>query len=194
MPSTPRQQCPIGFAAREVVENLIRADLRATGGVELVHVLDVEVADAPPQDFPGMHERLELLDDLGERRAAAPVQQVQIEAVGAEAAQAAIARGDRAAARGVLRIDLADQVHVVAASGDRFADHLLRAALPVHLRRVDQPESEVETESQGRDLGVTLVRVLSHAPGSEAESRQRGRHRPIVIVRASFRQWGPIRR
>ena len=45
--------------------------------------------------------------------------------------------GDSAFARGVVRIDFADQEGLVAPARERFADQFLGLALAVHLRRID---------------------------------------------------------
>jgi hypothetical protein len=177
MPATPWQERPVRLPAREVVEDLVRRRPGATRRAELVHVVDVEIADAPARDLPGRDQPHHLLDDLGERRAPAPVQQVEIEAVGAEAAEAAFARLRRSAPRRVLRIDLAHQEDVVAPSADGFADDLLGPTLPVHLRGVDEREAEIETEPERRHLGRAFGGPLAHAPGSESEPRQRVAHR-----------------
>ena len=54
-----------------------------------------------------------------ERNAPAPVQQIEIEAIGAQPLEAALAGGNRAFSAGVVRIHLADYKHLVAPAGDR---------------------------------------------------------------------------
>jgi hypothetical protein len=123
----------------------------------------------------------------GQQRGAAPraratcSAEIEVEPVGAQTAQAALARGAHARARGVVRIDLADQVHVVAAAGDGFADHFLGAALAIHLGRVDQVHAEVEAEPQRGHLGRAGGRVFAHVPGALAEFRE--------LVHRGLRSW-----
>ncbi len=55
------------------------------------HVVDVEVGHAPAGDLAGCPQPLERLDRFGEGRAAAPVQQVQVDAVRAQPREAVVA-------------------------------------------------------------------------------------------------------
>jgi len=81
----PGQQVALDAAAREVVEQLVRGERLAAGqGDQFRAVVAVEVADAPVADLAGAPQRLEALQRLLQRPGAAPVQQVEVEAVGAE--------------------------------------------------------------------------------------------------------------
>ena len=62
---------------------------------------------------------------------------------------------------GVVRIDLADQEHLVAPPGDRLADHLLGAALAVHLGGVDQRHAEVDARAAAPPTSGPRRRRLS---------------------------------
>ena len=53
---------------------------------QLVHVAGIEVAHAPVADLAVLLESLERLHRLGQRVRAAPVQQVEVEPVGLQAA------------------------------------------------------------------------------------------------------------
>ena len=109
---------------------------------------------------------------LGQGMGAAPVQQVEVEPVGAEPPQAALAGGDGALGRRIVRIDLADQEDLVAPAADRLADHLLGTALGVHLGRVDQASGRGRARAAGpRTSAARLARLLAHAPGALAEHR-----------------------
>ena len=138
-----------------------------------LHVVGVEIADAIVEDFSGLLERGERFERLRQRLAAAPVQQIDVEAVGLEPLEAALAGRDGAAPRGVVRIDLADQAYFVAPARDRLGDDLLGAAFAVHLGGVDQRDAEIEPELQRGDLGVERAALLAHAPGALAEHRHR---------------------
>src|SRR6185437_6637511 len=74
------------------------------------------------------------------------MKEIEIKPVGAEPLQAALAGGHRAAAGGIVRVDLADQEDLVAAAGDDLADHFLGAALAIHLGGIDQRHAEGEPE------------------------------------------------
>src|SRR4051812_44220200 len=82
----PRNQRVLDRAFLEVVEHLVARDALADGG-ELLEVRDVEVADAPREDLAFFQQLLEGGNRVRERIAAAPVQQVAIDAVGAQALQ-----------------------------------------------------------------------------------------------------------
>jgi hypothetical protein len=66
-------------------------------------------------------------------------------------------------------IDLGDQEDLVAAPGDGLRHHLLRAALGVHLGRVDQRHAEVEAEPQRRRFPRAVGAAFPHLPGALAE-------------------------
>lgn len=70
-----------------------------------------------------------------------------------------------------MRVHLADQEHPVALAGDGGANHFLRAALGVHLGGVDQAHAPFDTGLQRGNLGVALVALLAHAPGTLANHR-----------------------
>ena len=106
----PRQQVELGPAARQAVEHLVAAGQALVEARRVFHVAAVEVADAEIGDLSRRAQAVERLERLLEPRAAAPVQQVEIDALDAQALQAALAGGDGAGARGVVRIDLAHDV------------------------------------------------------------------------------------
>ena len=118
----------------------------------LFHVGCIEIAHS---ERGNLARALELGEDLqccGERDRAAPVQQVQVNGVHSETPQAALASGNRAAARRILRVDLADQKHIAASAANRFADQLFGGALSVHLGGIDQRHAEVDSTLQRHNL------------------------------------------
>ena len=167
-----RQQLPFDAARAQMVEHLVGDAVAAVGHAgQLVEVARVEVADAPAPDLAGLLQGLEGFDRLGQRMRAAPVQEVEVEPVGAEPLQAALAGGDGAFARGVVRIDLADEIDLVAQAPHGLADDLLGDALAVHLGRIDQPDAELEPQLDGGHLGRPLGLALAHAPSAQPEHR-----------------------
>jgi len=75
------QQVELDAAAREVVEHLVGTHpLAPRHARELLDILHVEVGDTPERDLSRGHQRLERLDGLLQRDAAAPMQQVEVEA------------------------------------------------------------------------------------------------------------------
>ena len=86
---------------------------------------------------------------LDRRGAVGPVELVEVDAVGAEAAEARFARGDDVVVRqraGPPRpeADLGGDEHVVAPVADRGAEDLLRLPERVHVGGVDQVHAGVE--------------------------------------------------
>ena len=74
-------------------------------------------------------------------------------------------------ARGIVRIDLADEIDLVAPAGDGLGHDLLGAALAVHLGGVDQVQAEIEAELQRLGLGGPIRAALAHVPRAEPEHR-----------------------
>ncbi len=106
-----------------------------------------KLRDAPVTDLSLLPERFERAHRVRERITPAPVEEVQIDAIGPHPTQALLARRDRAAEAGVLWQHLADDENFVALSADRFTDDGLGAAVAVHLGRVDQRDTQVEPEA-----------------------------------------------
>ena len=72
-----------------------------------------------------------------------------------------------------MRVDLADHVDAVAATGDGFGNDFLCAAFAVHLGGVDQRQSEIEAKLKRLDLGCLARVLLAHAPGAETKRGDR---------------------
>ncbi|MCY1382946.1 hypothetical protein D9M69_710250 [compost metagenome] len=70
-----------------------------------------------------------------------------------------------------MRVDLADQEHLIAQAGDGFADDQLGTTLAVHFRRVDQPQPQFDALTQRGDFLAALAGILPHAPGTLANHR-----------------------
>jgi hypothetical protein len=69
------------------------------------------------------------------------VQQIQIDPVRLEAAQAALAGSDGALAGRIMRIDLAHQEHFIASAFDCLGDEFLGEALAIHFGGIDEGEA-----------------------------------------------------
>ena len=137
----PEEEVELGPAASDVVEHLVG---RAAGPVEVGHVVNVEVADSPRPVLPGCHERLHPLDGLGQGNAAAPVEEVEVEAIGLEPAKAALAGPGEPIATGFVRIDLADEDDPIPEAGEGVAEKGLGRAVAAYFSGVDQDEPEVD--------------------------------------------------
>ena len=108
-------------------------------------------------------------DGLGERHPAAPVQQVQVDDLGAHALQAALAGGDGAAPARISGQHLADKEYFFTLSGDRLAHQCLRASVAVHFGGVDQREAAFYPETQRGELLIARGAVVPHVPGAQTE-------------------------
>jgi hypothetical protein len=97
------------------------------------------------------------------------MQEIEIDAVGLEPSETALAGGDGGGPRRVLRLDLADDEAAVAPPFDRLGDDLLGAAFRVKLGRVDQRHAEIEPQFKRRDLFVEGTPAFAHAPCALAE-------------------------
>src|ERR1044072_7581079 len=129
----------------KVVEDLVAgAAAFASDSDDLGELVLVELGDAPRGDRSHGDQLLEGGNGVCHGMSAWPVQEIAVEALDAEALHAPLARGDRAAPRGVRGQLLADEEDVVAAAADGFADELLDLAVAIHLGRVDVVHAEVE--------------------------------------------------
>src|SRR5207237_10547192 len=73
----------------------------------------------------------------------------------------------------VLRIELAHDEDVVATAPDRLPDDALGAAVRVHLGGVDEGHPELHAGAERADLATSVFAVLTHAPGTLTEQRDR---------------------
>src|SRR5437763_15623306 len=102
------------------------------------------------------------------------MQQVKIEILSAETAEARLASPRNASIRHVIRPDFRDEEHAVALAGNDAADQFLRAAATIHLRRVDQIHSKRKTGTQRFFLGSFRTSLLREICRALAESRDNG--------------------
>ena len=97
------------------------------------------------------------------------MQQVEVDGFATEPAQAALAGRRQTLAAGVVRVDLADQEDLFAASRDSRADHVFGAALGVHLGGIDQRHPQFDAFAQRRDLALAFSGLLADMPGTLAD-------------------------
>lgn len=97
------------------------------------------------------------------------MQEIEIDPVGGEAFQAALAGALHAGARGIGGQHLGDQEGLVAAPGNSLRHHLLGAAAGIHFGGVDQRDAKVQAELQSLHLIGTATGILAHFPGALAE-------------------------
>jgi len=125
---------------------------------------DVEVAHAERPDLALVHEVFERAERLGERHAPAPVQQIAVEIIRAQAPERLLAGADRAGVRRVRRQHSGDEEERFARQlGDRVGDEFLRAAVAVHLGRIDVHHAEIDAGAQRANRFVA-ARTQRHVP------------------------------
>ena len=154
----------------QMVEDLIAGDPPLSRDRQCpCHFLHIEVTDPVEADLAVAHEPLERRERPLERVRARPVQEVEIEPVGPETAEARLAGAEHALERRVGRQDLRSQEYLVAPAGDRFSDELLDDAGSVHLRRVDVGHPLVQPRAQCDHDARTLVAL--QVPGPLTDDR-----------------------
>src|SRR4030088_2474234 len=142
--AAPRHQIVLNATPREVIEYLIGRNLRAAvESPKLDHVYYVEIADAPIANFACIDQRGKGVERFLEWYIAAPVQQIEIEAVCSKPQQTVLARGHCSWPCRIFGENLADKEQLVAASGGGFANERLGSAVSVHLCGVDQRYAEI---------------------------------------------------
>ena len=99
------------------------------------------------------------------------MQQIEVDPVGAQPPEAALAGSNDAAARSVVRIDLADDEEIIAQPFDGAGDHLLGTTAAIHLGGVDQRHAEFDPEAHRRRLFRDPAAILAHMPCPLAEGR-----------------------
>lgn len=183
----PWQQRKLGAAPRQVVKDLIGSAVLAIGhGEKLFHVVGIEIGDAPVSYLAVALQSFESRHGFVQRVLAAPVQQIEIDMIGAKPCKAALAGLRRAFSAGVPRVYLADQKHVVTAAGNCRADHLFGSAIGIHFGSIDQRHAEIDRLADALDLLRSGRSVFSHVPGAKAKgwnlfSGWQGNGRNVVI-------------
>ena len=112
---------------------------------------------------------MECLEGFLEARAAAPVQQIEIDTLDIHAFEAALAGGDSARARGIVRIDLADNERSRPLAGQRLADDFLGAAVTIHFGSVDHRIAQFDGVLHRLELLRPAASALAHPPGADPE-------------------------
>ena len=211
MQTLPGQQIELRPARAQRVVHLVGRAGRAAGHRrQLTQIGDIEVAHAPLADQAAPLQLLEATHGLGQRRVATPVQQVQVDVLQRQAAQAALAGRHHGGLARVLRQHLADDEQIVPRqvprplaqrATERLAEHGFSAAVAVHLGRVDDAVAHVQRQAQGADLGGGARGLLAEAPGAQAQRRAllaageghvtgNGQARPhAAILAALLRRW-----
>ncbi|MNH09911.1 hypothetical protein D3C79_693730 [compost metagenome] len=99
------------------------------------------------------------------------MQQVQINKISAKALEATLTGCRYTAEAGIVRVNLTDHENLLAAPGDRLADHLFSTAFSVHLSGVDQCQAQFDALLQGGHFAAALARVFTHVPRALTDGR-----------------------
>jgi len=135
----------------------------------LLEVRHIEIADAPTEDLAFALQRLKTRKGLVKRICTAPVKQIAVETVRAEACQRGLARCNDSAARGMVREHLGYEEDFIPTPGDCLTDPRFRFSRSIELRGIDVSHPEVEPAAQCRDRrrGLSLL----DEPGALADDR-----------------------
>src|SRR4051794_15472726 len=105
------------------MKQLIHRDLLTPRNVcQILHVLQIKVADAKKPNLACFSQLNERFKSLLQWKTATPMQQIKIEAISSLSAQAALASGEGALARGILRQNLAHQKYALPLAFNGFTD------------------------------------------------------------------------
>ena len=186
-----RHQLPLVVAADERVVRLVRDVAREAvllrDGQRLHQVPAGEVRAADVADLAGAHQIVERAERfLDRRQRVEAVQLVEVDVVGAEAAQARLDRAGQVVARGadVVRSRpaaegaLGRDEHLVAPALDRLAEDLLGQAVRVDVGRVEHRDAGLEADvDEPRRLGDVarapgLEELVAAAEGAGAEAER----------------------
>src|SRR5262245_48273845 len=96
--AAPRDGIGLDASPREIIEHLIGGNGAAEQRRQLLHVVGVEITYAPSLDRSVAQKGLKPGERLLQRIAPAPMQEIEIEAVGVETLQAPLAGGNGAGA------------------------------------------------------------------------------------------------
>ena len=163
-----RQQVVIDAATCKVVEHLVGLHRAAAGTEEFLHVVHVEVADAPSGSCPAL-QRLEGREGLGKRHVAAPVQQIEIDMVGAEPPQTCsqariVPERDAFWGRTLLTRNTSSRRPAIA------SPPLPRHRPPHTSRRYRSASCRDRCQPERRDLFGAAPAILAHLPGALART------------------------
>src|SRR5262249_61858448 len=104
------------------------------------------------------------LDRFAEPRPAAPMQQVEIDALDPQPLEAAFAGGNGSGACGVVGIDLAHDEGPPGHSRDGFTHDLFGATFAIHLGGVDHGVAEFQPVLHSVELLGAPAGAFDHAP------------------------------
>ena len=98
------------------------------------------------------------------------MEQVKVDAIGAQTAQRPFAGSDRSCPGRIVWQHFGDQEHRSPPPRDRFAHQAFGRAIGIHLGRVDQAKAQIETSLKGMDFVRACGGPLPHSPRPKTEA------------------------
>ena len=168
MPFAEELEEVLGVALEHVVEHLVASDDAFAHELDgVLEIARVEVRDAPRADFAVLLQRLEGAERLGKRLRSAPVEEIEIDAIGAEPSQAFLAREERPRVRRVVRMNLRREERLGAVAGDRLAHDVLHGSAPVDLGSVDVIHAAIDRAPNREDRFFAIAQL--HLPCAQPD-------------------------
>ena len=154
-------------AFAEVIEHLVRREfVMAERGLRRPQSGDIEIAHAGEADAAFVDEVFHGAHGLADGVIALPVEEIEIQAIGAEALKGALARAQGAFVARIGGQDFACQEYLVAPAGDGLAGDLFGTSVAIHLGGIDVGETEIDARAQGVDGAALGVRRAFDHPGA----------------------------
>src|SRR6516165_2327181 len=173
VPLAPWQQVRLDVAIAEIIKDLIgRAAIAVWNTQEGLHVADLGVGHAPGVNLPGRAQAFERPHNAGELSVPSwPVQQVEIEMISAEPAEARLASTRNAVSPHMIGPHFGDQKYAVTLTGYHAADQFLGSAIAVNLGRIDQGHPERKSGAQRLLLSGVRMSPLPETGRALAQRR-----------------------
>ncbi|MNE29509.1 hypothetical protein D3C80_1229920 [compost metagenome] len=156
-----------------MIEHLIHCTVLPAGNLEqLLHILRIQVGHAPALNFTCSYQCLHAFNGFFQGDIAPPVQQIQVQMVGAQTFQAVFTAAGKLPLSGIMRIHLGDQKDVITDAADSLTNQFLGAPVPVHFSGIDQVHAEFHTQAQGCNFLGSVRCSFSYIPGALPDSRE----------------------
>src|ERR1019366_9751743 len=155
-----------------VVEHLVdRAGVPSRHMKQLLHVIHVEVRDAPGPNLALLQQALEGRNCIPKRKPPRPVKEVEVDRLHPETFQARLARLRSSLQRSVRWKHLADQLHAFAQPVYRFSYQDLRASAAVHLGSIDHRHPQLNSAPERSNLRCARGSGIANVPGPLSKLR-----------------------
>src|ERR1039458_4873371 len=168
----PRQQVEFNSPMFGVVEHLVdRAGVPSTHMEQFLHVIHVEVRDAPGPNLALLQQAVEGRNCIPKGKPSRPVKKVEVDRFHPETFQARLARLHCSLQRSVRWKNLAHQMHAFAQPVYRFSYQDLRAPAAVHLGIIDHRHPQLNSTPERSDLRCARGSGIANVPGPLSKLR-----------------------